>query len=122
MNQNGKVTLLGLIMLMVFIYGSFVAIKVISQNLTQSQIKSEVRALVNTIADPKLTSEKGEQYIRDLLSTKNIIFDDEYEVILRHSDDGKEIEFYYEYEMSMNLFLFTTEPKLVQVEDSISAY
>lgn len=122
MNQTGKVTLLGLIFLMVVFYGGFVAVKVMSLSLTQSQIKSDVRALVNTIADPKLTEMKGEQYIRNLLATKNIIFNDDHEVILKRSDDGKEIEFYFEYEVSMNLFLFMTEPKLVQVEDSVSAY
>lgn len=77
MKQDGKITILGLLMIVILFYGGFCAVKVVSVNLMESQIKKEVHDMIGLLRGPGFTDALAATKIIEILERNDIIFDKE---------------------------------------------
>jgi hypothetical protein len=134
--QRGKVNLSSIIILVLIIYGGFVAFKFITVHITRGQIKTDVINRFGYVRGPDFSEEQGEKIIREILAKYGIISSDakiegdEYgegqgesggesspenaaqktgkKVIIdvRLDDNKRNIKFYIRYEEEVDLILF----------------
>lgn len=108
MKHSGKITFGGFILLLLIVYGGFVAVKLIGAKYTQSQIKNEVYEEITLLRGGGFTSEKGEQAIVEiLLKHKSVVFDKGQGVVELTIDRKKGIIKYdFEYRIKSDFILF----------------
>ena len=123
MNQRGKVTFLSLIVFLLLAYGAFVAIRLLGSGFSDKQIEKEIIETLGATRGSHFTPEMGENTIRTILRKNNVIFDEKdeeaIEVFINHKKGT--IEFYYRYEIEINLIFFKKR-KVIEVENEVSAY
>ena len=81
MKQEGKITLIGFIIIILIVYGGFVAVKLISTNLTESQIENKVKDTFGMMRGSGFDEAKGQDAIRSILTERDDIILDENHVI-----------------------------------------
>ena len=93
--QKGKVNLTSILIVLVLVYGAFVAFKVIASKINKSQIKNEIIEKFGFIRGTEFTPEKGEQVILEILKEHDL-YHDEYEQLNEEdeysSDSGDDPE------------------------------
>ncbi len=70
--QSGKINIVGLLMIVVVFYIGFVVVKIISANMTKSQIKTSIINDIGQIRGPELTVEACENVIWNVLISNGI--------------------------------------------------
>ncbi|MCK4836303.1 MAG: hypothetical protein KAT17_06685 [Candidatus Aminicenantes bacterium] len=123
MNQKGKITFLSFIAIFIIVYGGFVAIKLLGAGFADKQIEQEVIESLGATRGSHFTAEMGEELIRKILQKKNVIFDKDDEDVVNVNLNHKKgtIEFYYRYEVEVDLILFKKR-RVVEVRNEVSAY
>ena len=86
MNQNGKVTITTILMVIILFYGAFAAYKIISSRLTTNQIKSEIIDKFGFVRGTDFTVQKGEEIIRQIMIAHNLYKDP----LVEDSESGDE--------------------------------
>ena len=146
--QAGKITFTTILFLIVIFYGGFAAVKVISANLTKSQIKNEIIDKLGFARGDDFTPEQGEKIVRDILKAHGVIrpgdkynfeYEDENgETASTGEEEGREglkppeifvelnkkaakIKFFVEYEYEVNLLLFKYR-KIYTIDDEMRNY
>jgi hypothetical protein len=123
MSQSGKVTILSFIAILLIGYGGFVAIKLIGSSFSDKQIEKEVIEMLGTTRGSHFTSEMGVEAIIKILKKNQVIFDEKDEDIVSVNLNHKKgtIEFYYRYEVEINLILFKKR-RVVEIRNEVAAY
>jgi hypothetical protein len=123
MNQYGKITILSLIALVLIVYGGFVAIKLIGSSFSDKQIEKEITEALGATRGSHFTPEMGEEVIIKILKKNKVIFDEKDEEAINVNLNHKKgtIEFYYRYEVEINLILFKKR-RVVEKRGDVSAY
>jgi hypothetical protein len=121
--QSGKMTFLSLIALLLIVYGGFVAIKLIGSSFSDKQIEKEIIEMLGATRGSHFTAEMGEEAIIKILKKNRVIFDEKDEEAVNVHINHKKgtIEFYYRYELEINLILFKKH-RVVEVRNDVSAY
>jgi hypothetical protein len=141
-NQKGKTNITSILIVVVLVYGAFVAFKIISSRVTKSQIKNEIIEKFGFIRGTEFTREKGEEVIREILIahdlyTEDVIGEeedgDEYgdkeinvesygtRISVEIQQKGSKIWFSVEYVDEINLLLFKTKARY-NIEDEMLNY
>lgn len=123
MNQRGKITFLSLIALLIIVYGAFAAIKLIGSSLSDKHIEKEVIEELGTARGSYFSAEMGEEIIRTILKKYQVIFDENDAGAVSVSKNEKKgtIEFYYRYQVEVNLIFFK-KLRTVEIRNEVAAY
>jgi hypothetical protein len=122
MRQRGKVTFFSLILIIMLIYGIFVAIKLLGANFQESQIKKEVYDTIGVMRGSDFTTDMGAEAIRKILrKNDNIIFDENEEDAIEINLDKSVIAYYFRFQIEIDLLLFK-QLRLVEIEDTMERY
>jgi len=122
MNQNGKLTFFSLILLIILIYGGFVAIKLLGANFQKSQIKKEVYDTIGIMRGSDFTPELGVEAIKKVLQKNdNVIFDKNEDEAIEIILEKNVLRYYFRFQIEINL-LFFKQIKQVEIDDSMERY
>jgi hypothetical protein len=122
MSQKGKITFFTLILLIILIYGAFVAIKLLGANFQESQIKKEVYDTIGIMRGSDFTPERGAEAIRKVLrKNDNVIFDENEEDAIEINLDKRVLSYYFRFQIEIDLLLFK-QMRLVEIEDAMERY
>ena len=124
MNNKGKLTFTGMVMIFLVIYGAFSAFQIINANLTEGEVAKKVKDRLGRERRFSLTDSEAEDFIYEILSAqKGIIFgESEEDTITATIDhDKKVIEYYFEFGLESN-FIFFKKMKRVMVDDSMPSF
>lgn len=107
-NQRGKISIGGIILMLIIVYGAFAAIKFMSAGFTTSQIENEIKEALNVRQGSDFTPTIGENAIKDILDKKKVYYEkDNAETIAVTVDPTTfRVTYYVEYEMEINLLFF----------------
>jgi hypothetical protein len=121
--QQGKMNITGLLLLVVIFYGGFVAIKLISASVTETQIEKEVVETLALYRGADFTEEEAMKKIREVIRKHDVIFEEKEENAVDVQIDMKsgKIFYYYKYGMVVDL-IFWTKEKAVVVDKEIRSY
>jgi hypothetical protein len=72
-NQQGKVNFTSIILLVLILYGAFVAFKFITAHITKGQIKNDVINRFGYVRGPDFSEEQGEKIIREVLVNHGVL-------------------------------------------------
>ena len=121
MNQKGKITIGGLIFLLIIIYGAYAAFVYLGARVEKSQIANEVKDAIGLHRGGDFSAQKGEEVIRDILYRKDIVFTDEHASQISVEVNRQKIVYYYTFDIEMD-FLFFKRIMVVENEDSMRSY
>ena len=139
--QKGKVTITTILFFVVLFYAGFVAVKIISANLTKSHIKNEIIDKFGYMRGDDFKVEEGEKIIRQVLKDNGVLpadenydFEDDEEtesqsnrglkppeIYVEFDKKASEISFFAEYEYEVSLILFKYK-KIYTIEDKMRSY
>jgi anionic cell wall polymer biosynthesis LytR-Cps2A-Psr (LCP) family protein len=107
-DQQGKFSIGAILLLLILVYGGFLAVKFTSAGFTASQIENEIKESLFLRQGSDFTPEKGKKAIRDILDKKGVYYDEENEDIIVVTIDSRtyRITYYVEYEIDINLIFF----------------
>ena len=107
-NQKGKFSIGAILLLLIVVYGGFVAIKFMSAGFTATQIENDVKEMLYQLQGSDFTPEKGEDAIRTILDRAGVIYDSENEEIISVTVNRSNfrVTYYVEYEIDINLIFF----------------
>lgn len=133
----GKIRISTVLIILVVFYGGFVAVKIVSANLTKSQIKNEIIDKLGFVRGSDFTPELGEKIIREILEENDvmppdneIVFEEDGEtkaglkrpeIFVEKEEKTAKILFFVEYEYEVNLLLFKYK-KIYTIDDEMMAY
>ncbi|MEN8153378.1 MAG: hypothetical protein ABFR75_05095 [Acidobacteriota bacterium] len=120
MNQKGKLTVTGIITILLVFYGIFAAIKIISANITEDQVQKDIKDRIGIERGYGFTEERAMEIIVNTLKKhSDIVFDPDEEgvVDVTIDDEKKLIIYYFEYELVTNYIFFEKRKKITQEED-----
>ena len=120
-NQNGKITLIGIIMMLVIVYGVFAAIKLLSAGFMESQIENEIKQALYIRQGSDFTTTIGEEAILKILEKNDVFFDeqDEGAVVVTIDSKNFEVKYYVEFEIDIDL-LFFKKTKEVTIDEVLT--
>lgn len=124
MNNKGKLTFTGLLVIVLVFYGAFAAVQIINAKLTEGEIQKKVKDRVGIERGYSLTDGEAEDFIYEVLSKQNdIIFgaSEEDMISVTIDKDTKTLSYYYEYGLETD-FIFFKNLKRVRVDDSMRSY
>ena len=124
MNNKGKLTFTGLLVIVLVLYGAFAAVQIINAKLTEGEIQKKVKDRVGIERGYSLTDGEAEGFIYEVLSKQNdIIFgaSEEDMISVTIDKDTKTLSYYYEYGLETD-FIFFKNLKRVRVDDSMRSY
>lgn len=122
MNQKGKITITSLIILLMIVYGVFVAVKLVSASIQDTQIAKEVKDKVGYLRNSSnVSADKIQEEIIEILLKKDIIFnkDDNAAVSVEIDRATLRIHYYYKYGIETDLIFFKKK-RQVEVRDVTS--
>jgi len=139
--QKGKVTITTILFFVVLFYAGFVVVKIISANLTKSQVKNEIIDKFGYIRGNDFAPEEGEKIILQVLKDNGVLpadenydFEDDEETVnqsksglkapeiyVEFNKKSAEIVFFVEYEYEVSLVLFKYK-KIYTIEDKMRSY
>jgi len=123
-SNQGKLTITGIIVIFLIIYGGFAAIQIITANITEGEIEKKVTDKLGRERRFSLSESEAEDYIFEILSKhKDIIFGDAEEDTIQVTIDKekKTLAYYFEYALETNL-IFTKKIKRVRVDKAMPSY
>ncbi|MCK4761546.1 MAG: hypothetical protein KAW12_05040 [Candidatus Aminicenantes bacterium] len=120
-NQNGKVTITIIILLLVLGYGVFCAVQLLRAGFTVSHIENEIRRTLFVRQGSDFSPIKSEEIIKDILEKNGVRFDpDDKELIdVLINPDTFKISYYAEFEIDMN-FLFFQKTRFVVLDKIVN--
>ncbi len=121
MNEKGKITISGLILLLLIVYGAYASFIFLGARIEKSQISNEVKDTIGMYRGGDFTPAKGEVAIREILNKRDIIFTEAHEEQVSVQINRKTIEYYYTYEIEMD-FLFFKKKMIVEDEGQMRSY
>jgi hypothetical protein len=123
MNQRGKITFLRLIALLLIVYAGFAAIKLLGSSFADKHIEKAVIEELGATRGSHFTPEIGEDIIRKILIKNKVVFDknDDGAVNVSLNQGRGTIEFYYRYQVEINLIFFK-KIKIVERRNEVTAY
>lgn len=114
--QQGKMTFLSLITLIVLVVGGFMAFKYIGSGFEKKQIKKEVFDTLGTIRGGMRTEEEMTRTIEDVLAKKPV-------ELLELSAELSSNVFYYDFKYRMETdYLFFKKSETIRVTDQIENF
>ena len=123
-SNQGKLTLTGIIVIFLIIYGGFAAIQIITANITEGEIEKKVTDRLGRERRFSLSESEAEDYIFEILSKqKDIVFGDAEEDTIQVTIDKekKTLAYYFEYTLETD-FIFTKKIKRVRVDKAMPSY
>ncbi|MCP4150589.1 MAG: hypothetical protein GY757_22775 [bacterium] len=122
-SNSGKIRLSTLLIMAVIGYGGFIAVKIASAKLMQSQIQNEVIDTFGLMRGADFNEDAAIEAIIKILKKNDIIFEDEYEdtVSVEIDNKGGKIYFRFKYEVEVD-FLFFQQRSVVEVDDLMGSY
>lgn len=124
MNNKGKLTFTGLLVIALVFYGAFAAVQIISTKLTEGEVQKKVKDRVGIERRYSLTDGEAEDFIYEVLSKQDdIIFGDAEEdmISVTIDKDTKTLSYCFEYGLETD-FIFFKNLKRVRVDDSMRSY
>jgi len=124
MNNKGKLTFTGIIVIFLILYGAFTAFQLINAKITEDEIAKRVKDKMGIERRYSLTDSEAEDYIYEILSKqRDIIFGEAEEdtIVVTIDKEKKKLSYYFEYGLETNLVFFK-KIKRVKVEDSMLSY
>ncbi len=124
MNNKGKLTFTGIIVIFLILYGAFAAVQLINAKITEGEVSKKVKDRMGRERRYSLTGSEAEDYIYEILSKqRHIIFGDAEEdtIIVTIDKENKTLSYYFEYGIETNLVFFK-KMKRVKVDDSMLSY
>lgn len=121
--QQGRMNITGLLIVVIIFYGAFVAVKLISTSMEETQIEKEVVETLGIYRGADLTEEDAIQHVQDVIAQHDVIFDKKEEGAVDVQIDTKsgKIFYYYKYGVEINL-IFWSRKKTVEVKNEIRSY
>jgi len=123
-SNQGKLTITGIIVIFLIIYGAFAAVQIITANLTEGEIEKKVTDRLGRERRFSLSESQAEDYIYEILSKqRDIVFGDAEEDTIQVTIDleKKTLSYYFEYALETD-FIFTKKIKRVRVDKSMPSY
>ena len=123
-NNQGKLTITGIIVILLVIYGAFAAIQIITANLTEGEIEKKVTDRLGRERRYSLSASEAEDYIYEVLSKqRDIVFGESEEDTIQVTIDPekKTLSYYFEYSIETDL-IFTKKVKRIRVDKSMPSY
>ncbi len=124
MNNKGKLTFTGIIVIFLILYGAFAAVQLINAKITEDEVAKKVKDRMGRERRYSLTDSEAEDYIYEILSEqRHIIFGDAEEdtIVVTIDKEKKTLSYYFEYGVETNLIFFK-KLKRVKVDDSMLSY
>jgi hypothetical protein len=124
MNNKGKLTFTGILVIILILYGSFAAVQIITAKLTEDEISKKVKDRLGRERRFSLTDSEAEDFIYEVLSTqKGIIFgeNEEDSISVTIDLDNKTIHYSFDYGIETDLIFFK-KLRRIRVDDSIRSY
>jgi hypothetical protein len=115
--QNGKMTVMSLIVFCVLVLGGVMAFKYIVNGIDNKQIKKEIFDEMGVFRGLQLTDAKIREIVGQALNKRSL---QPLEVYTEFKSNGK-IYFSYKYEVTINYILFK-HVEIVEVEDEMDNY
>jgi hypothetical protein len=116
--RDGKITFSVFIFLLVIFYGAFVAVKLISAKIAESQISSDVVDKFGIIRGSSLKEDFAEEAIRKILRKYNVDFDEGEKDSVSVQIRGTKIHYFFRYKIVTNL-IFLKKTKVVEVKEEM---
>ncbi len=107
--EDGKVTIIGLIIIVLVVYGSFCAVKLVSANYMEKQIEKEVIDSFGLARGADFDPERAMDLICDILDQKGVIYDDEEEEEMNVYIQKGQINYSFRYQYEVNLIFYTSK-------------
>lgn len=123
-NNQGKLTITGIIVIFLIIYAAFAAVQIITANMTEGEVEKKVTDRLGIERGYHLTENQAEDFIYDILSKQGgIIFGEAEEdtITVTIDREKKLLSYYFEYGLETNL-IFTKKIKRVRVDKSMANY
>ncbi|MEN8221811.1 MAG: hypothetical protein ABFR36_01020 [Acidobacteriota bacterium] len=123
-SNQGKLTITGIIVILLIIYGAFAAIKLITANITEGEIEKKVTDRLGRERRYALSESEAEDYIYEILSKqRDIVFGEAEEDTIAVTIDWekKTLFYYFEYAIETDL-IFTKKIKRVKVDKSMPSF
>lgn len=116
-NQRGKISIGGIVLLLIIVYGAFAAVKFLSAGFTTSQIENEIKEALNVRQGGDFTPTVGENAIKDVLDKKGVFYEEENPdaIVVTVEPRTFRVTYYVEYEMEIDL-LFFKKTKYVTID------
>ena len=123
-NNQGKLTITGIIVILLILYGAFAAVKIVSAKLSEGEIQKKVKDRLGRERGFTLTEVHAEDIIFEVLSKqRDIIFGDKEEdtISVTIDTEKKTLSYYFEYSIQTDL-IFTKQIKRVRVNESMASF
>jgi len=123
-NNQGKLTITGIIVILLILYGAFAAVKIVSAKLSEGEIQKKVKDRLGRERGFTLTEVHAEDIIFEVLSKqRDIIFGDKEEdtISVTIDTEKKILSYYFEYSIQTDL-IFTKQIKRVRVNESMASF
>lgn len=120
MDQKGKMSIIGIFIVFLILYGAFAAVKIVSAHITEDQIEKKIKDRIGRERGYNFTEEQGREIIFEILSkSKNVVFNQEEEGAIDLIIDREKglIIYYYEYELVTDLIFFEKRKKISHETD-----
>ena len=124
MNNKGKLTFTGIIVIFLILYGAFAAVQLINAKITEDEVAKKVKDRMGRERRYSLTDSEAEDYIYEILSKqRDIVFGEAEEdtIVVTIDKEKKTLSYYFEYGLETNLIFFK-KVKRVKVDDSMQSY
>jgi len=122
MNNRGEVGFKTLVYLLILGYVVFAGYKLTMTHFTKSSIKEQALNIVNKVKKPDFDdsdAEKTEKMLLGVLQAEGV-YDNDKQVFVTLSDDGKAIHYEIDYKIRTDLLIFQTKWEKVKInEDSL---
>ena len=123
-SDQGKLTITGILVILLIFYGAFAAVKIISAKLTEDEVQKKVKDRIGRERGFSLTEVQAEDIIYEVLSQqRDIIFGDTEEdrISVTIDTEKKILSYYFEYGIETDL-IFTKKVKRVRVNESMASF
>ncbi len=124
MNNKGKLTFTGIIIIFLLLYGAFATVQIINAKITEDEVAKKIKDRMGRERGYSLSDTEAEDYIYEILSKqRHIIFGEAEEdtIVVTISKETKTLSYYCEYGLETD-YIFFKKMKRVIVDDSMLSY
>ena len=114
--QNGRMTVISLLITLILVYGGFAAYKFLSTYFANKDLNKEVHDTLGTVRGGGFTGERAEEILTEILKKKGIA---PLEVVVKLGE-GK-LVYHYKFEQTTDYLLFQKK-EVVDVTEEMEAY
>lgn len=123
MKQDGKLTITGILMILIVFYGGYVAVKIISADVMETQIAKEVKEKISILRGADFTEGDAMAAIIEIVKSHDVIFNDKEKgavSVIIDRNRGR-ITYQLTYDVESNL-IFTSRRKTYTIKDELASY